>query len=153
MTHRNLVLLAAGGSLALLAGAFIFQSMGYAPCKLCIWQRWPHGIAIGFGVLALALPTLPWTLGGALAAATTGAIGIYHTGVERGLWQGPDTCTSDDIGGLSAEELMQQILSAPLVRCDEVAWEFLTLSMASWNALFSFALAAIWVMAYRAARA
>ena len=40
------MLLAAGGSLALLLGAFGFQALGYAPCKLCLWQRWPHGAAI-----------------------------------------------------------------------------------------------------------
>ncbi len=42
---------------------------------------------------------------------------------------------------------MDQILTAPLIRCDEVAWQFLTLSMASWNMLISFGLAAIWVVA------
>ncbi|HHI70229.1 MAG TPA: disulfide bond formation protein B, partial [Rhodobacteraceae bacterium] len=46
MTRKNLILLAAGGSLALLLGAFAFQYLGgMAPCKLCIWQRWPHGVA------------------------------------------------------------------------------------------------------------
>ena len=51
MTRRNLMLIAAGGSLALLLGAYVFQAFGYAPCKLCIWQRWPHGTAVGAGVL------------------------------------------------------------------------------------------------------
>jgi disulfide bond formation protein DsbB len=31
--------------------------------------------------------------------------------------------------------------------CDEVVWEFLTLSMASWNALWSAALAGLWLVA------
>jgi len=35
------------------------------------------------------------------------------------------------------------------VRCDEVPWEMFTLSMASWNALASFVLVVVWLMAAR----
>ncbi|MCB2129297.1 MAG: disulfide bond formation protein B [Rhodobacteraceae bacterium] len=150
MTRRNrLVLLAALGSAALLLGAFGFQALGYAPCKLCLWQRWPHGAAIVIGVLAV------WSGGrwliplGACAAALTGGLGIYHTGVERGWWQGPDTCTSGGDLAKSAGELLDQIMNAPLIRCDEVAWSLMGLSMASWNAILSFALVAIWLAAWR----
>ncbi len=149
MTPRHLILIAALGSAALLLGAWGFQALGYAPCKMCLWQRWPHGAAFLIGMLALVVPLMFLPLLGALAAATTGAIGIYHTGVERKWWQGPDTCTSGDITNLSAEQLMDQIMGAPLVLCDVVAWELFGLSMASWNALFSFALAAIWLIAWR----
>ena len=151
MTQKQLVLIAAFGSFALLAGAFIFQQLGYAPCKMCIWQRWPHGAAIGLGLLALVWLPNVLPLLGALAALTTGAIGVYHTGVERGIFEGPDTCTSNGVEGMSAEELLDQIMGAPLIRCDEVAWEFLTLSMASWNAIISVSLAVIWLMAWKRA--
>ena len=147
MSRSQLILFAAGGSTALLIGAWGFQYFGYAPCKMCIWQRWPHGAAVLIGVLALALPRMPLILLGALAAATSGGIGIYHTGVERGWWQGPTSCSSGDIGGLSTDELLDQIMNAPLVRCDEVAWQMLGLSMASWNALISLTLAIVWVRA------
>jgi len=76
-------------------------------------------------------------------------IGLYHIGVERDWWEGPTTCTSGDISNLSADDLMSQILDAPLIRCDEVAWEFLTLSMGSWNMLISIGLAAVWIIAAR----
>jgi disulfide bond formation protein DsbB len=150
MTRNFLILLAAGGSAALLLGAFGFQMLGYAPCKMCLWQRWPHGAAIVIGALALLIPFAILPLLGALAAATTGAIGVYHAGVEQKWWQGPNTCTSGDIGGMSAADLFDQIMAAPLVRCDEIAWQLFGLSMAGWNALISFALVAIWIMAARA---
>ena len=103
MTRAYWIVLAAGGSAALLLGAFAFQHLGgLAPCKLCLWQRWPHGAAIVIGVLALALPGRLLPLLGALAALTTAAIGGYHTGVERGWWEGPTTCTSGPVGGISA---------------------------------------------------
>lgn len=151
MTARTLSLIAALGSFALLAGAFLFQLAGYAPCHLCLLQRWPHGAAFAIGVLILATGwrALPWA--GALAALTTAGIGAYHTGVERGWFVGPTSCTSGDIGGLSADDLMTQIMNAPLVRCNEVAWSLMGLSMASWNAILSLVLALIWLQAARRA--
>lgn len=151
MTRKQLIMLAAGGSAAMLLGAWGFQALGYAPCKMCIWQRWPHGAAFLIGLAALIIPLAILPLLGALAAATTGAIGVYHAGVEQGWFEGPDTCTSNAIDGLSVDQLMDQIMAAPLVRCDDIAWQFLTLSMASWNAILSFVLVAIWLMAWRKA--
>ncbi|MFY1707673.1 disulfide bond formation protein B [Tritonibacter scottomollicae] len=150
---RFLILLAAGGSAALLLGAFGFQYIGeLAPCKMCIWQRYPHGAAVGIGVLAMLIPgaVLPYL--GALAALATSAIGAFHAGVEQGWWEGPTTCTSGAIDGLSADDLMSQIMSAPLVRCDDIPWEMLGLSMAGWNAVISLGLAALWFAAARHTR-
>jgi disulfide bond formation protein DsbB len=75
---------------------------------------------------------------------------MYHAGVEQKWWEGPTSCTSGDIGGLSAEELMDQIMSAPLVRCDDIPWEMFGLSMAGWNALLSAGLVLVWLAAFRA---
>lgn len=149
MTRTQLIRLAAFGSLALMAGAYLFQMLGYAPCKLCLWQRWPHGVAIALGGVSFVWAPALLALAGTFAALATAGIGLYHTGVERGLFEGPDTCTSNGVEGLSAEQLLDQIMAAPLIRCDEVAWEFLTLSMASWNAIISLGLAVIWFMAWR----
>jgi disulfide bond formation protein DsbB len=148
MTRSGLTLVAAGGSFALLAGAFFFQALGYPPCAMCLWQRWPHAAAIAIGAVALVFwrPAGPLLLLGALAAATTGGLGVYHTGVERGWWEGPASCSGAGTG-LGGDLLSTDI--APVVMCDEVAWSFLGLSMASYNALFSFALAALWVLAAR----
>ena len=150
MTRNKLIILAAGGSLAMLLGAFAFQYIGnMAPCKLCIWQRWPHVIAVVAGLIALNMRGNFWMVIGMFGALTTSAIGFYHTGVERHWWQGPTSCTSSGTGGMSAEDLLEQIMAAPLVRCDEVPWEMFTLSMATWNGLASLGLAAIWWMAIK----
>ncbi|NBD29477.1 MAG: disulfide bond formation protein B [Alphaproteobacteria bacterium] len=148
MTRSRLTLLAAGGSFVLLAGAFLFQAMGYPPCALCLWQRWPHAAAIVIGAIALMIwrPATPLLLLGALAAATTGGIGIFHTGVERGWWEGPASCSGSG-GGLGGDLLSTDI--TPVVMCDEVVWSLFGLSMASYNAVISFGLAALWVMAAR----
>ncbi len=151
LTRSQLILLATLGSAALLAGAFIFQAIGYAPCKMCLWQRWPHAAAVLIGGAALAFGGRVWAYFGAMAALTTSGLGIYHTGVERNWWDGPTTCTSGSIAGVDPEALLEQILAAPLVRCDDVAWQLMGLSMASWNAVASLILVVIWITARRAA--
>lgn len=152
MTRKQLMLFAAFGSFALLAGAFLFQAIGYAPCKMCIWQRWPHGVAIGAGMLVFILgPWALWGLIGGMAALATGAIGVYHTGVERDWWEGPTSCSGSGNGleGLSGSDLLSLDAPVNIVMCDEVAWAFAGISMASWNAIFSFVLVAIWITALR----
>ncbi len=148
------MLLAAAGSLALLAGALAFQMLGHAPCELCIWQRWPHGVAVAAGVLILlAGPVMLLGLAGALSALTTAGIGIYHTGIERGLWDGPASCTGngDNLAGLSGNDLLSLDVASDIVMCDVVAWSFAGLSMASWNAVLSLVLAWSWIRAIRTA--
>ena len=144
------VYIAAFGSLALLLGAYAFQHLGgMAPCKLCVWQRWPHGTAIAVGLIIMFTGEIKLAWFGALAALTTALIGMYHVGVEQGWWEGPTSCTAGGVSNLSAQELLDQILSAPLVRCDDIAWQMAGISMAGWNAILSFALMAIWIKAAR----
>ncbi len=150
MSARILTFIALAGSAGLLLGAWAFQVIGgMAPCALCIWQRYPHGVALLMGVLTLVLPGRLLPLLAGLAALTSSGIGVYHTGVERGWWQGPSTCSAGDISALTPQQLMHQIMTAPLVRCDEVAWQMAGLSMASWNALLSLGVALLWVAVAR----
>ena len=149
MTRRRIALLAAGGSAALLLAALAFQYLGgMAPCPLCIWQRWPHLAAVAAGAMALAVPGALLPLLGAAAALSSAGIGAYHTGVERRWWDGPQACAgASDIGALTPQQLLDQILAAPVVRCDEVPWEMFGLSMATWNAIASLGLAGLWLWA------
>lgn len=154
MSQRFLILLATLGSVGLFGGALLFQYVGgLQPCELCLLQRWPHRVAIVLGILALILPQRLWAralaaLGGVTMLVSAG-FGLYHTGVERHWWEGPTKCTSGDVSSLSADDLLNQIMAAPLVHCDQVAWSMWGLSMASWNMLISLVLAGIWFAALR----
>ena len=68
-----------------------------------------------------------------LGQVPAGAFAVQAAGVER------------------AAGRVDQILAAPVVRCDEVAWSFAGLSMAGWNALLSAGLAVVWLAAARRA--
>lgn len=149
---RTKVTLAAGLSMLLLGGAYVFEFLGYAPCTMCYWQRWPHMAAIGIGLLALLVPVRVLGYLGALAALTTAGIGLYHTGVERDWWEGPTSCTGGGgLDGLSGADLLAT--DGPrLIMCDQVSWELFTLSMASWNMLFSLVAVGLWLVAARSTR-
>lgn len=148
MTKQQLTTLAAFGSFALLGGAYIFQAIGYPPCQMCFWQRWPHMAAIGIGIAAFLIPARIWPWLGAIAAAITSGIGVFHTGVERDWWEGPTSCTGGGLEASSGADLLS-MTGDKLIMCDQVSWEFLSLSMASWNAVFSFGLMLIWLAAAR----
>ena len=150
MTPKQLILAAGLGSAALLIGALGFQHIGgLAPCKMCLWQRYPHFAAVLISALFFAFQYRAVAALGAAASLSTAGIGFYHAGVERSWWEGPNSCTSNAIGGMSTDDLINQIMAAPMVRCDEVSWALWVLSMAGWNALLSLALSGLWLMALR----
>lgn len=151
MTRNSLILLAAGGSAALLLGALGFQYLGgLFPCALCIWQRWPHVLAVVLGALAIKLPAPVLPVLGALAALTSAAIGGFHMGVEYGWWAGLESCSGQGLQGLSVESLLDPTAAAPEpVRCDQITWSLLGISMAGWNMIASLGLTAIWLLAAR----
>lgn len=148
MTPRNLRLFALFVPSALLLGALGSQYIGgLFPCDMCYWQRWPHGAAI---VLALASFTAPahnsrsrlLVALAAVAIAVSGAIGVYHVGVEMGFYEGVTACSA---GSATTDPgaLLEEIMNAPVIRCDQVQWEFLGISMAGWNAIISLGSAAL----------
>lgn len=143
-------LLAGAGSAALLLAAFGFQAAGYAPCELCILQRWPHVAAVGIAILIwLTRWRSSLAILGAVAAAVAAGLGIYHAGVELAWWDGPSACSGGmgDLADVSVADLMAKIQAAPVVRCTEIVWSFLGLSMAAWNAIFSAGLVVVWMVA------
>ena len=131
--------------LLLYGGALVSQyGFGLHPCDMCYWQRWPHQAAIILALLALLLrrndkAMRALTLLAAVAIATSGAIGIFHAGVEYGFWEGITTCATGGSGPVSLDAIM----NAPLIRCDTAQWTFLGISLAGFNAIFSLGAAAL----------
>jgi disulfide bond formation protein DsbB len=137
---------------ATLVGAWFFQLvLDIRPCPLCLEQRYAYYLAVPLALLtALAsarrAPRAALFAGLALlAAAALGNawLGAYHAGVEWGFWQGPTDC-SGPVGNLgSAGDLLQRLDTVKVIRCDEVQWRFLGLSLAGYNVVISLLLAAI----------
>jgi disulfide bond formation protein DsbB len=128
--------------LALLGGAYSFQLFGHLyPCEMCWWQRYPHFAALVPAVLAFVAPpgavrTLLVVAAGALIAVS-GAIGVFHAGVEYHWWQGITPCTATTKLGGTPEEMLAALMKAPIIRCDVAQWRFAGISLAGFNAIAS----------------
>ena len=143
-----LVLFAAA---AVIGAALAFEHVGgYAPCPLCLQQRYAYYAGIPALFLALVLVS-----GGhrrmaaavflvvALAFLANAGLGAYHAGVEWKFWAGPDTCDAAALQPLSkGGSLLQDLAKTRVIRCDEAPWHFLGLSLAGWNVVACLLLAA-----------
>jgi disulfide bond formation protein DsbB len=122
---------------ATIAGAWFFQLvLGIVPCPLCLEQRYAYYLVIPLGLLA-GLAIL------ALASIANAGLGTYHSGVEWGFWKGPTDCSGPVVNLGSATDLLSRLDTVKVVRCDEVQWRFLGLSLAGYNVLISLLMAAI----------
>jgi disulfide bond formation protein DsbB len=139
-------------AVATIAGAWFFQLvLEILPCPLCLEQRYAYYLAIPLGALtALAARSgapRPLLLAGlavlALATLANAGLGTYHAGVEWGFWKGPTDCSGPVVNLGSASDLLSRLDTVKVIRCDEVQWRFLGLSLAGYNVLISLAMAVI----------
>lgn len=135
---------AVGGAcvLALLSALVLQFVFGFAPCNLCLWERWPYLVAAAAGLGALIVDTPRAALAAMAVILLAGtALAAYHVGVEQGVFALPEGCAS---GGRaqSIEQLRDMLIHAP-PRCDQVSAQFLGLSLAAWNLVLSAALTLI----------
>jgi len=146
----------AASSMALLAGAMLFERLGYAPCELCLDQRQAHWTALVIAIAALFLSIAARAR--RAAAAGAGALALvylisaglagYHAGVENGFWPGPASCSGGGRAGPIVAESLAGALQGPAgPSCSEAAWRFLGVSMAGYNMLASMALFALTALA------
>ena len=136
---------------ALLGGAYISQYVfGLYPCEMCWWQRYAHFAALALGVLALVRPSARvLTAMAGVAILFAGLIGGYHAGVEYGWWQGLTACTSQiDM----SQDALEAISAGPLIRCDQVQWSLLGISLAGFNFLISTAAVVVILVLLRRAQ-
>ncbi len=144
-------------AVATIAGAFVFEALGYAPCELCLKERIPYYAAIPFAGLAVLFAARgPRSLLRAalrmlaLIFAASAIFGAYHAGVEWGFWRGPLECSGPLDHAASGDDFLKQLQNFKLTRCDAPALRILGLSLAGWNAIVSASLAALAVAGARA---
>lgn len=138
-------------AVAVILAALAFEYVGgYAPCPLCLQQRYAYYAGIPALFLALVLlaagrpkPAAVVLLMVALAFVANAGLGAYHAGVEWKLWPGPDTCSAatQPLGG-GGGGLLKQLETTRVIRCDEPPWQLFGVSLAGMNAVASLALAA-----------
>jgi disulfide bond formation protein DsbB len=147
--HAILVILLT--ATATIAAAWAFQIIGgYAPCPLCLEQRWPYYAVIPIGIILLLAGARELLLRSgllliALIMSAGAVLAVYHAGIEWRWWQGPQACS----GGAGLTGTLPDLSNLSVVRCDEAALRILGLSLAGWNALISLLIAGLALAAAR----
>lgn len=146
-------------ALAAILGAWGFQLFGFKPCELCLTQRIPYYAGVPLAALtflaARSGAALPARLGLALLALlfiASAGLGAYHSGVEWGYWPGPAACTGGYDAAPSVGDLLRQIETTQIVRCDAVAIRIAGLSLAGWNVVVSLMIAVVTLLGSRQRR-
>jgi len=144
---RAFIILALAAAAPLLAQASETW-LRLAPCELCLWQRWPYWVAVGFAALALVLPRFraPLLVLAGVAALVSGVLGGFHLGVEQGFWPSPLAgCKAATAGGaMSIEDMMKSLAPIPNKPCDAPAFLIpgLPISMAAMNMVYGLGIGA-----------
>ena len=129
-------------SIAALGSAYIAEFyFDLAPCEMCLKQREPYYVIIlGFILITI----LKWQhriwfyLGIQIMSIYGLFYSIWHVGIENSFLSGPAGCSSGLNITNNASNLKEQILSKPVINCEDVAWSILGLSAATINSLFLF---------------
>ena len=149
MTIKRLITIASFSSMVVIMGAFAFEYIGgFLPCKLCYWQRYPHFLIILLFPFLYFFQIRSLIFLGVISMFVSTILAFYHVGIEQKYWLGPNSCSNSSIEGLTTDQLIEQIMTTPLVRCDEIAWELIGISMAGWNALISICLSLTWLYCF-----
>ena len=134
-------------SIVILFCALAIQEIGgFKPCVFCLYQRYPYAIAIVLSTVSLCTSgrlrdrgnlAAFLVAGCSVAFATGAAIALYHVGIERGWFQGLASC-----GGIygeikTVEELKARLEIEVAVRCDDVTWSLIGVSLAGYNFFIS----------------
>jgi disulfide bond formation protein DsbB len=139
-SDRLAQLLAIAVPALLLGGAYVGQyAFGLFPCEMCWWQRYAHFAALALALISTVVPPRrAWVMLAGLAILVAGLIGGYHAGVEYHWWEGLTTCSSTASG-----HSLEDIMNAPLIRCDVAQWTLFGISLAGFNFLISTAAAIV----------
>jgi len=137
---------------ATIAGAWYLQLFReILPCPLCLEQRYAYYLAIPLGALTAVAARRgaprPLLLVGlavlCVATLANAGLGTYHAGVEWGFWTGPTDCSGPVVNLGSASDMLSRLDTVKVIRCDEVQWRYLGISLAGYNVLISLLMAAI----------
>ena len=148
LNHISLGAISLSMILFVLISEYVF---GFAPCYLCLIERYPHILVAITSVWLIFFKTHNFFLYpvNTLVMALSIILASYHVGVEQSIFQGPQSCSSSNLSLVSeksAETLLKEILNTSVVRCNEVIWSFMGLSMATWNLILSIALFIGWTV-------
>ena len=137
-------------SISSLLFVFILQyEFGILPCKICIWQRWPHIFNIFIALIIISSSSMPTYIMvlGLINMLLAFILALYHYGLEQNLWDNVFSCSGEiKFNDLSTEEILKNLNNTPINNCEIEAWNFLNLSLTGWNIVLTVFMSLIWFL-------
>lgn len=127
---------------------FVEFGLGYTPCILCLYQRYPYYLIVVLSIMGISIKRFqtPALVLITLCLITGGSIAFYHTGVERGIFEGTSQCHGATLDAASEDldALEKQLYSTEASSCLVPPFKVLGLSMTEWNLIYNIIL--LWIM-------
>ena len=135
--------------LALLFAYFTEYVLEHLPCNLCLIERIPYVVTIFLAFLVLFFKKyekiILFAIGSFFIIGTI--ISFYHFGIEQGFFSESLVC---DLGSankaISAQDLLKE-LNTKKISCKDVTFRVFGFSLATFNAIISFAISVIMIRA------
>ncbi|MCC8399476.1 MAG: disulfide bond formation protein B [Rickettsia endosymbiont of Platyusa sonomae] len=129
---------------ALSLACFVEYILHFAPCPLCIYQRFPYLFIIKISVVALIIKkiskyTLFFIVLNLLGACILAG---YHSMVERGIVEPSTLCTTliHIPKHLSIQDIKEIFYRQPITSCTKSTVKLFGISMTEWNLLLNLSL-------------
>ena len=128
-------------SLILISAYIIEIFLKHPPCKLCEYQRIPYFLLIILSPIAIFREEkITFFYLSILLLFCVSLIAGFHSLVERKLISFDTGCTSINNSFENIEELRNFLEKVPIVKCDEISFSVLGLSLANLNLMISISL-------------
>ena len=129
--------------MVLLSAIYIEYIIGAKPCKLCLYQRFPYILSIficflGFNYSYKNL----WIYLLLFTFFVSFILSLYHVGIEQRIFPEFSGCTSDNLGIVNKDELLNSLNETP-PNCKDVNFRVFGLSLATLNVVISLVIVVI----------
>ena len=121
------------------------EYIGFTPCQLCIYQRWPWYLIIFLSLISIfynkkVYPYNKFII--FIIFVGSAAYAGWHAGIEWAFWEGPTTCATGTNKIESHNNLLENIQNIQsFVSCSEAGFRFLGISLAGYNFISSLIMA------------
>ena len=133
--NKTIFLISAIALFSALIAEFFFS---LSPCELCLKQRHPYYAIIVLFLLFyfFKIKKQIWLIIFNQIFILYGLFySLWHLGIERNYIKGPSSCSGELLLANSLSDLKEQIMSQPIVSCNEIIWTIAGLSAATINSI------------------
>ena len=122
----------------ILISAYVLEVFfSHPPCNLCEYQRAPYFLLLLISLLSIKIKNIWLKFVSFLCFFVSFIISGFHSLVERKLVNFDIGCTSTGSDIDNIEDLRNFLEQTPLIKCDEISFSILGLSLANLNFIIS----------------